>query len=68
MDMLIAILLWLGCIQAPNTYTPIVINGHIVDNASAVNAVLSNQAQQGIIWTQYGNVVPTVQIVDPLEL
>ncbi|MDZ4744980.1 MAG: hypothetical protein SGJ05_03145 [bacterium] len=67
MEMLIAILLWIGCISAPNSYTTQAIDNYATTNEVVVNSVLSSQAQQQVIWNQYGYAVPSVQVINPTE-
>lgn len=64
MEMLIAILLWLGCISAPNTYTDVQITDYSTQHEQVINSVMANPPQQEYIWNQYGELVPRVDVVD----
>jgi len=65
MEMLLAILLWIGCISAPNTYTQSTIDTYATDNEPAITYVMGDQSQQTQIWNQYGVAVSNVNIIDP---
>ena len=67
MEMLIAILLWIGCITAPNTYTQAAIDNYSIINEPVITSVMNNPPQQIDIWQQYGAVVTEVSIVDPFK-
>ncbi|MDZ4744771.1 MAG: hypothetical protein SGJ05_02075 [bacterium] len=67
MEMILAILLWMGCISAPNTYQQSQIDAYTTQGQQVINSVLASQSQQEIIWQQYGAVVPTLDIVDPFK-
>jgi len=65
MEMIIAILLWIGCISAPNSYQQTQINGFTTQHEQVITSVLSSEPQQAIIWQQYGAAVPYVEVDDP---
>lgn len=65
MEMLIAILLWLGCISAPNTYTQASIDTYVNQNQLVINSVLESPTQQLWIWTSHGSYVSEVDVTDP---
>lgn len=67
MNMILAILLWLGCIQAPNTYTVQSIDAYAQQHQTVITDVLGNQPQQDVIWSQYGVVVGEVNVIDPYK-
>ena len=67
MEMLIAILLWLGCIQAPNTYTTSVIDAYTLQNQTVINTVLADQVQQDIIWNHFGVAASEIDIINPYQ-
>lgn len=65
MEMLIAILLWLGCISAPNTYTQAAIDTYVNQNQPVINSVLESPTQQLWIWESHGSFVSEVDVTDP---
>lgn len=67
MEMLIAILLWIGCITAPNTYTQAAIDNYSILNEPVITSVMNDPPQQIAIWDQYSVAVIEVNIVDPFK-
>lgn len=67
MEMLLAILLWIGCISAPNSYHQSQIDAYSTQHEQVVNSVLMNPPQQIVIWQQYGSQVPYVDVFDPYD-
>ncbi len=67
MDLLIAILLWIGCISAPGTYTTTQIGDYKTANLSTINAVYQDPVTQNWIWTTYQGQVSQVRIIDPFR-
>ena len=65
MEMLLAILLWLGCISAPNTYNQSQIDTLESQNQVAISGVMASPTQQAYVWSQYGAVTENVQVIDP---
>lgn len=65
MEMLLAILLWLGCITAPNTYYQPQIDSHANQNQEVINGVMASPTQQEFVWSQYGAATENVQVIDP---
>jgi len=65
MGMLIAILLWLQCITAYNTYTTHQIDAYAAANTQVINAIYNSPPASADIWEIYGPVVPTVDVIDP---
>lgn len=65
MEMLLAILLWIGCISAPNTYHQTQIDAYTVQNQPVINTVLDNEAQQMVIWQQYGVAATEIEVIEP---
>ena len=66
-DMLLAILLWLGCISAPNTYTQPQIDVFATQNQVVINEVMSTPPKQEVIWQAYGPQVIYVEVIDPFK-
>ena len=67
MEMLLAILLWLGCVTAPNTYYQPEIDSYANQNQAAINGVLASPSQQAYIWSQYGAATENAQVIDPYK-
>lgn len=67
MDMIIAILLWLGCITAPNTYHIDQINTYATQQQPVINSVLTDPPLYDSVWYQYGSIVPEVDVYDPYQ-
>lgn len=67
MEMLLAILLWIGCISAPNSYHQLQIDAYSTQHQQVVNSVLTNPTQQIVVWQQYGALVPYVDVFDPYD-
>lgn len=67
MEMLLAILLWLGCITAPNTYYQPQIDAYESQNQAAINGVLASPSQQAYIWSQCGAATENVLVIDPYK-
>ncbi len=65
MEMLLAILLWIGCISAPNSYMQAQITDYSTQHEQVINSVMMDAPQQAYIWDQYGQLVPNVDIIDP---
>lgn len=49
MEMLLAILLWLGCITAPNTYYQSQIDSFESQNQAAIDGVMASPTQQAYV-------------------
>lgn len=67
MDLIIAILLWIGCISAPNTYSSRAIDDYATTHDPTITSVMGDSTQQSIIWQQYGAAVPYVEIIPLYE-
>ena len=67
MEMLLAILIWLGCITAPNTYYQDQITAYSNQNQAAINSVMESPPQQEYIWGQYGALTENVQVINPYK-
>lgn len=65
MEMLLAILLWIGCISAPNTYHQAQIDAYSTQHEQVIDDVMTNQQQQDVIWGQYGIVTTELEIINP---
>lgn len=65
MEMLLAILLWIGCISSSNTYYQTQIDAYSTEHEQVVGSVMSNQAQQEMIWQQYGVAAQELDVFDP---
>ena len=66
MELLIAILIWLGCFEANGVYTASEMEMHIASNHAAVQAIINDPAMQIVVWDSCGSIVPTI-IVRPDE-
>jgi len=64
-EMLLAILLWLGCITAPNTYYQSQIDSFESQNQAVIDGVMASPTQQAYVWSQCGAATENVQVIDP---
>ena len=65
MEMLLAILLWIGCISSPNTYYQAQIDSYSTQHQQVVDSAMSNQVQREVIWQQYGIAATELEVIDP---
>jgi len=67
MEMLLAILLWIGCISAPNSYYQGQIDSFSTQHQQVIGCVMESPPQQNYIWLQYGAATESVQVIDPFR-
>jgi len=60
MEMLIAILLWLGSFQPNGQYTTQQMQTALDENEAAVEVIIQSQSLQQEVWDSCGASVPTV--------
>ncbi len=66
-EMVVAILLWLGVMQAPGAYTTVQFQTYSDQNAGIIQATLADQQASAYVWQTTGALVSEVRIIDPLE-
>lgn len=62
MDLLIAILVWLGCFHANTEYTESEMEMELSNHQAAVELILDDPSLQEIVWDSCGIIVPTISI------
>lgn len=62
MELLIAILVWLGCFKANGVYTASEMELNITNNYATVQAIINDPAMQAIVWETCGNTVSTITV------
>lgn len=62
MELLVAILVWLGCFEANGTYTASEMEMYIASNHAAVQAIINDPAMQAVVWDACGSIVPTITV------
>ncbi|CAN5537552.1 hypothetical protein BH10BAC6_BH10BAC6_02160 [soil metagenome] len=66
-ELVVAILLWLGVMQAPSAYTTAQYQTYSIQNAGVIQATLSDEQASAYVWQTTGALVSEVRIIDPLE-
>lgn len=62
MDMIIAILLWMGVVHTGSTYSQAEFNELVNVNQPVIDAVLADPVQQEMVWATVGTREPDVII------
>ena len=62
MELLIAILVWLGCFHANEQYTESEMEQELATNQAAVNTILNDPSLQAMVWDSCGVIAPTITI------
>jgi hypothetical protein len=62
MELLIAILVWLGCFEANGVYTASEMEMYIASNHAAVQAIINDPAMQAVVWETCGSTVATIVV------
>lgn len=66
MELLIAILVWLGCFEANGVYTASEMEMYIASNHAAVQAIINDPSMQAVVWETCGSAVASIS-VEPNE-
>ncbi len=62
MELLRAILVWLGCFEANGVYTASEMEMYIASNHAAVQAIINDPAMQAVVWETCGSTVSTIVV------
>lgn len=65
-EIVIAILLWLGCIESPGSYSATTIGAYQYQHQPFINYVQTDSILSATIWQQHGSAVEEVKIIQPL--
>ncbi|MDZ4744657.1 MAG: hypothetical protein SGJ05_01495 [bacterium] len=67
MQLLLSILLYLGCISAPNSYQLPQVNTYANQHQAFINSVYTTPPLQDYIVQQYGAAATTIEVIDPFK-
>ena len=65
MEFILAVLLWIGCIQSPGTYTTATIDDYRAAYQPLIQQVQSDSVLAAATWQQYGVATEQVKIINP---
>jgi hypothetical protein len=65
MEFILAVLLWIGCIQSPGTYTTSEIDSYRYDHRHLIEQVSADSLLVAATWHQYGAATEEVKIIQP---
>lgn len=65
MEFILAVLLWIGCIQSPSTYTTSEIDAYRTTHLQLIEQVQSDSLLAAATWQQYGAATEEVKIIYP---
>jgi hypothetical protein len=64
MELLIAILIWLGVLTSGQTYTNEAYQQYLQQNSQQISNVIGDSVLQQDVWNASGSSVPTVIIIE----
>lgn len=67
MEFILAVLLWIGCIQSPGTYTTSTIDGYQATHQQLIEQVRSDSLLAAGLWQQYGAATEEVKLIQPWD-
>ena len=62
MELLIAILVWLGCFEANGVYTASEMEMCIASNHAAVQAIINDPSMQAVVWETCGSAIASISV------